>query len=179
MGTLACGRCGRKSNIWHIVGEPRISTHTSEKAAPTPHFHHDIPKHLAFWLSNLTVQKPTDNTPLMNRDLNTSFAALADPTRRAVIERLVTGPATVSDLARPHSMALPTLMRHLKTLEDCGLVRSVKRGRVRTCHIEAAPLMELQGWLEWQRRVWETRLDKLNDLAESIDPNANTERGIQ
>lgn len=105
----------------------------------------------------------------MKRALNASFAALADPTRRAVIERLVTGPATVSELAEPHDMALPTFMRHLGTLETCGLVRSVKKGRVRTCHIEAAPLMELQGWLEWQRRVWETRLDKLAELAESLD----------
>lgn len=107
----------------------------------------------------------------MKRDFSASFSALADPTRRAVIERLVTGPATVSDLAKPHAMALPTFMRHLKTLESCGLVRSVKKGRVRTCHIEAAPLMELQGWLEWQRRVWETGLDHANDIAGSCEPN--------
>ncbi|MGJ8610265.1 MAG: ArsR/SmtB family transcription factor [Octadecabacter sp.] len=107
----------------------------------------------------------------MKRDFSASFSALADPTRRAVIERLVTGPATVSDLAKPHAMALPTFMRHLKTLESCGLVRSVKKGRVRTCHIEAAPLMELQGWLEWQRRVWETGLDQANDIAGSCEPN--------
>lgn len=105
----------------------------------------------------------------MANQLDTSFAALADPTRRAVIERLVTGPATVSDLAAPHDIALPTFMRHLKVLEDSGLVRSVKKGRVRTCMIEAAPLMELQGWLEWQRRVWEGRLDRLAALAEKID----------
>jgi hypothetical protein len=60
-------------------------------------------------------------------------------------------------------------MRHLKILEDCSLVRSVKKGRVRTCHIAAGPLMELQGWLEWQRRVWEGRVDRLNAMAEMID----------
>lgn len=95
----------------------------------------------------------------MAHDLTSAFAALADPTRRAVVERLAKGPATVSDLAAPFEIALPTFMRHLKTLEECGLVRSVKKGRVRTCHIEAAPLMELQGWLEWQRRVRETQND--------------------
>lgn len=101
--------------------------------------------------------------------MNSCFAALSDPTRRAVIERLAAGPATVSELAAPHDIALPTFMRHLKVLEDCGLVRSSKKGRVRTCQIEAAPLMEVQGWLEWQRRVWEGRLDRLSKLAAQIE----------
>lgn len=105
----------------------------------------------------------------MANQLNTAFSALSDPTRRAIIEKLVTGPATVSALAEPHDIALPTFLRHLRVLEDCGLVRSVKKGRVRTCHIEAAPLMEVQGWLEWQRRVWEGRLDRLSALADQID----------
>lgn len=105
----------------------------------------------------------------MPNALDTAFAALSDPTRRAVVERLARGPASVSTLAAPHDIALPTFMRHLRVLEDCGLVRSVKKGRVRTCHIEAAPLMELQGWLEWQRRVWEGRMDRLSELAETLD----------
>lgn len=105
----------------------------------------------------------------MAHDLTLAFSALSDPTRRAVVERLAMGPASVSSLAAPHAMTLPTFMRHLKTLENCGLVRSVKKGRVRTCHIEAAPLMELQGWFEWQRRVWEGRVDRLNALAETLD----------
>lgn len=96
----------------------------------------------------------------MANQIDRSFSALTDPTRRAVIERLVKGPATVSELAAPHPMALPTFMRHLKVLEECGLIRSVKRGRVRTCHIEPAPLLQIQGWLEWQRRVWEMGLDQ-------------------
>ncbi len=102
----------------------------------------------------------------MANQIDRSFAALTDPTRRAVIERLVKGPASVSELANPHDMALPTFMRHLKVLEDCGLIRSVKKGRVRTCHIESAPLLQVQGWLEWQRRVWEQRLDQqaANDM---------------
>ncbi|MFT5270065.1 MAG: DNA-binding transcriptional ArsR family regulator [bacterium] len=91
--------------------------------------------------------------------LNTFFGALSDPTRRAVLEKLVLGPATVSNLAASHDMALPTFMRHLGVLEKAGLVRSIKKGRVRTCHLEAAPLLEAQGWLAWQRQIWEDRLD--------------------
>ena len=105
----------------------------------------------------------------MVSQLDTSFSALSDPTRRAVVEQLIIGPASVSTLAAPHYIALPTFMRHLKVLEDSGLVRSVKKGRVRTCCIEPAPLMELQGWLEWQRRVWDNRLDRLSALAEDIN----------
>ena len=105
----------------------------------------------------------------MQTHLDTALAALSDPTRRAVVERLARGPATVTALAAPHDIALPTFMRHLKVLESAGLVRSAKKGRVRTCHIEPAPLMEIQGWLEWQRRVWANRLDKLAALAEGIN----------
>lgn len=101
--------------------------------------------------------------------LNQFFAALSDPTRRAVIERLAGGPASVSDLAAPHAMALPTFMRHLKVLEVTGIVRSVKKGRVRTCHIEAAPLIAAQGWLAWQRAVWEGRNDRMAALAERLE----------
>lgn len=110
----------------------------------------------------------------MQHNLDQAFSALADPTRRAVVEQLARGPAPVSALALPFDIALPTFMRHLKVLEDCGLVRSVKKGRVRTCHIEAAPLMELQGWLEWQRRTWEGRLDRLAALAEDIEHAKDT-----
>jgi DNA-binding transcriptional ArsR family regulator len=105
----------------------------------------------------------------MEAHLDTALAALSDPTRRAVVERLARGPATVTALAAPHDIALPTFMRHLKVLESAGLVRSAKKGRVRTCHIEPAPLMEIQGWLEWQRHVWDNRLDKLAALAEGIN----------
>lgn len=95
----------------------------------------------------------------MANKLDSFFAALADPTRRAVVERLAGGPAAVSELHAPHDMALPTFMRHLKVLEDTGLLRSVKKGRVRTCHIEAAPLIAAQGWLAWQREILEGRTE--------------------
>ncbi|MFQ1702865.1 ArsR/SmtB family transcription factor [Loktanella agnita] len=110
----------------------------------------------------------------MTSTLDSFFGAMSDPTRRAVIERLASGPASVSELHSPHAMALPTFMRHLSVLESTGIVRSVKKGRVRTCHIEAAPLIEAQGWLAWQRHLWETRLDRLDTLAHKI---ANSDTG--
>ncbi|MDJ1007623.1 MAG: metalloregulator ArsR/SmtB family transcription factor [Paracoccaceae bacterium] len=105
----------------------------------------------------------------MTNHLDSFFAALSDPTRRAVIERLATGPAPVSELHAPHDMALPTFLTHLKRLEAAGLVRSEKIGRVRTVHIEAAPLAEAEDWLARHRRIWERRLDRLADLAERIE----------
>jgi DNA-binding transcriptional ArsR family regulator len=88
--------------------------------------------------------------------------ALADPTRRAVIERLSQGPSAVSELAAPFQMALPSFMQHLEVLSDCGLVRSTKTGRVRTFQLEPQPLQELEGWLLQQRNIWEQRLDQLD-----------------
>lgn len=105
----------------------------------------------------------------MANQLNAFFAAISDPTRRAVIERLALGPAPVSELHDPHDIALPTFLKHLKKLEDAGLVRSEKAGRVRTVHIEAAALVEGENWLKRQRRIWEGRIDRLADLAKDLD----------
>jgi len=93
----------------------------------------------------------------MTNQLDLFFGAMSDPTRRAVIEQLAAGPATVSALHAPHDMALPTFLRHLKVLEKSGIVRSIKKGRVRTCHLSPGPLVEVQGWLAWQRALWESR----------------------
>ena len=93
----------------------------------------------------------------MSTKIDAGFAALSDPTRRAIIEQLARGPASVSVLAAPFDMALPSFMRHLGVLENSGLVRSEKTGRVRTCHLEATALLEVQGWLAWQCEVWEQR----------------------
>lgn len=99
--------------------------------------------------------------------LDRTFRALADPTRRAMVERLARGPATVSDLARPFRMALPSLLEHLRLLEETGLVRSEKVGRVRTCRLDPAPMRRTEAWLAKQRGLWERRLDRLEDyLAE-------------
>ena len=91
----------------------------------------------------------------MPAPLDQLFAALADPTRRSVIERLARGPLSVGELAAAYDMSLPSFLRHLTVLETTGILRSIKKGRVRTCHIEAAPLIDAQGWLAWQREVWE------------------------
>ena len=99
----------------------------------------------------------------MTMHLNQFFAALSDPTRRAVVERLAQGPASVSDLAAPHPMALPTFMKHLRVLERAGLIRTVKKGRVRMCHLDGTPLVTAQGWLAWQRRLWETRPEPVRE----------------
>jgi DNA-binding transcriptional ArsR family regulator len=97
----------------------------------------------------------------MSHSLDRFFGAMSDPTRRAIIEMLATRPASVSDLHAPHQMALPTFMRHLRVLEEVGLIRSVKKGRVRTCYIEPQPLIAAQGWLAWQREIWENRRDDI------------------
>ena len=109
----------------------------------------------------------------MTNHLDSFFAAISDPTRRAVIERLTQGPAPVSELHAPHDIALPTFLKHLKVLEASGLVRSEKKGRVRTVHIEAAPLAEAENWLNRQRQLWEARLDRLEALAEDIERTAS------
>ncbi|MCZ8316490.1 metalloregulator ArsR/SmtB family transcription factor [Phreatobacter sp.] len=96
--------------------------------------------------------------------LDDTFRALADPTRRAVVEALGRGPAAVSDLARPFSMALPSFLQHLKLLEECGLVETQKQGRVRTCRLKPEPLAALDHWLEVQRSLWTRRLDQLDAL---------------
>ncbi|MGH3242101.1 MAG: ArsR/SmtB family transcription factor [Spirillospora sp.] len=103
------------------------------------------------------------------------FHAVADPTRRAIVERLVLGPASVSDLARPLPMSLPAVVQHLQVLEAAGLVRSEKAGRVRTCHLEPAGLRAAEDWLRRQRTAWENRLDRLGDiLTNPTDPTEGT-----
>ncbi len=90
------------------------------------------------------------------------FGALADPTRRAILERLAQGEASVSELALPFGTTLPAVMKHLKVLEDAGLITCAKSGRVRTCRLAAAPLEGATVWLERYRRFWETRFDALD-----------------
>lgn len=96
------------------------------------------------------------------------FRALADPTRRRVLERLGRGPATVGDLAKPFEMALPSFLQHLRMLETAGLVESEKVGRVRTYRLVPERLKLAEDWLARQRRLWETRLDQLDDLLKTL-----------
>lgn len=97
------------------------------------------------------------------------FSALADPARRAIVERLTEGPAAVSELARPLPMSLPAVMQHLAVLEAAGLVRSEKVGRVRTCRIDPAVLGEAGKWIEARRSEWERRLDRLGDYLKTME----------
>ena len=98
------------------------------------------------------------------------FHALADPTRRVIVERLSRGPATVSELARPLPMSLSAVVQHLQVLQGSGLVRSEKVGRARTCRIEPAALRPVEQWIGARRSSWERRLDSLGDyLAEDND----------
>lgn len=99
----------------------------------------------------------------MLNQLDQVFQALADPTRRNMVERLVRGPASVTELSRPQAMSLPAVMQHLQVLEACGLVRSEKTGRVRTCRIEPGVLRAAEAWIAAQRTIWESRLDRLGD----------------
>lgn len=93
--------------------------------------------------------------------VESTFSALADPTRRAVVQRLCNGPATVSQLASRFSMALPSFVQHLNVLERAGLLVSRKEGRVRTCQLNPAALRRAENWLATHRRQWEDRLDRL------------------
>jgi len=100
--------------------------------------------------------------------LDRVFQALADPTRRAVIERLGRGPAAMSELAEPFSMALPSFAQHLDVLEGCGLVRSRKKGRVRTYRLAPQPLQAAEHWMAKQRALWERRLDQLDAYLDEL-----------
>ena len=102
-------------------------------------------------------------------DLDRLFHALADPARRAMVERLSRGPAPVSELARPLPMSLPSAMQHLGVLEAAGLVRSQKIGRVRTCAIAPGALSLAEQWINARRIEWEHRLDRLGDYLKTLE----------
>jgi len=101
--------------------------------------------------------------------LNLVFQALSDPTRRAMVERLSRGPATVGEMAEPFDMSLPAVMQHLSVLEASGLVRSEKIGRVRSCRIEPKTLSSAEHWIRERRSIWERRLDRLGDFLKEQD----------
>jgi DNA-binding transcriptional ArsR family regulator len=101
-------------------------------------------------------------------DLNRVFQALADPTRRAVVERLGQGPAATSELARPFDMTLPSFLQHLEVLETVGLVRSKKAGRVRIFRLTPQPLQVAEDWMTTQRQLWERRLDQFDEYVHTL-----------
>jgi DNA-binding transcriptional ArsR family regulator len=99
-----------------------------------------------------------------SQQLDIVFQALSDPTRRAVLGRLGKGPASISELAKPFDMALPSFMKHIRLLEDGGWIRTRKSGRVRTCAIEKKPFAVVETWLSEQRALWDGRTDRLEQF---------------
>ncbi|KAF0115915.1 MAG: regulatory protein ArsR [Rhodobacteraceae bacterium] len=105
--------------------------------------------------------------------LDLLFHALSDPTRRMMLNRLARGPAAVTELAGPTGLRLPTILRHLSVLEAAGLVASQKDGRVRSCAFQPKAMAPMHDWLEDQRRLWEGRLDRLDDYVTNLMKERN------
>ena len=109
--------------------------------------------------------------------LNSTFAALADPTRRAILARLALGEASVTELAQPFEMSLPAVSKHLKVLQRAGLIARGRAAQWRPCRLEAGPLKDVAEWVEHYRRFWEQSLDRLEDyLRELQTPGENHDR---
>jgi len=100
--------------------------------------------------------------------LSATLSALADPTRRAILARLLSGEATVTEIASPFKMSLPAVSKHLKVLERAGLIERRRRKQWRPCRLDAEPLKEVAGWLEQYRRVWEERFNQLDDYLREL-----------
>lgn len=108
--------------------------------------------------------------------LDLVFGALADPTRRALLQRLGEGEASIGELAQPFDMALPSLMKHVRVLETVGLVESQKSGRVRTCRLNPAGMTDAERWLSEQRAAWEARLDRLEAFVKTLEKKPRPRR---
>ena len=104
----------------------------------------------------------------MSCDLNTTFAALADPTRRAIIDRLAAGETSVTELAEPFAMRLPAISKHLKVLARAGLIARSREAQWRPCRLEAGPLRDAAEWIEEYRRFWEESFDRLDDYLREL-----------
>ena len=107
----------------------------------------------------------------MNDPLSQTFAALADPTRRAMLERLANGPATVKELAEPFQISMPAISKHLKVLEHAGLIERGREAQWRPCRLEAAPLRGAADWLAHYRRFWDESLDRLDAYLQDLQAN--------
>ena len=111
--------------------------------------------------------------------LSLTFAALADPTRRAILARLVTGECSVTELAEPFDMSLPGVSKHLRVLERAGLIARTREAQFRRCHIDAAPLKNVVDWAEHYRDLWEGRLDRLDSYLERLQSKKEKRHGRQ
>jgi len=108
--------------------------------------------------------------------LSSTFSALADPTRRAILARLAAGEATVNELAEPFEMSLPAVSKHLKVLERAGLIARGRQAQWRPCRLEAARLKEVADWVEYYRRFWEQSFDRLEAYLKEIQTKENREK---
>jgi DNA-binding transcriptional ArsR family regulator len=104
----------------------------------------------------------------MNDHLSETFGALADPTRRAILARLASGEASVTQLAEPFSMSMPAISKHLKVLERAGLISRGREAQWRPCRLQAGPLQDVAGWVEHYRRFWEESFDRLDDYLQEL-----------
>ena len=107
--------------------------------------------------------------------LSTTFAALADPTRRAILARLSSGESSVKELAKPFDMTLPAISKHLKVLERAGLIQRSRDAQWRPCRLDAKPLREVADWVEQYRRFWGERLDRLEDYLRDLQAQEKTD----
>jgi DNA-binding transcriptional ArsR family regulator len=114
---------------------------------------------------------PLDN----ERRLTDTFAALASPTRRAILARLAAGEATVNELAEPFAMKLPAISKHLKVLERAGLITRAHRAQYRPCALDPRPLAEVSTWAEQYRSIWETRFDQMGDYLSTLTTKENSD----
>lgn len=105
--------------------------------------------------------------------LSTTFAALADPTRRAILARLALGETSVTELAAPFNVSTPAITKHLKVLESAGLITRSRQAQWRPCHLEAAPLREVAGFIEQYRQFWEQSLDRLDSYLQTLQTKEN------
>ena len=108
-----------------------------------------------------------------SKTLDTTFAALSDPTRRAILTTLQCGNASVTELARPHDISMPAILKHLNVLEYAGLIEQKKTGRVRMCRLTVAPMQQAADWLSLYRVFWENQLDNLGRFLEQTGPEKN------
>ena len=111
--------------------------------------------------------------------LSLTFAALADPTRRAILARLRSGECSVTELADPFDMSLPGVSKHLRVLERAGLIARTRDAQFRRCHIDAAPLKDIVDWAEHYRSLWEGRLDRLGSYVERLHSHKEKRHGRQ
>jgi len=114
--------------------------------------------------------------PLAADPLSATFSALADPTRRAILSRLATGEASVTELAQPFAMSMPAISKHLKVLEHAGLIARGRDAQWRPCRLEAGPLRDIADWVDQYRRFWEGRFDRLDDYLRSAQGKPKRKR---